>query len=295
MNKPSLTERDLRSLRVFCAVAEAGGFAAAEDRLHLSKASISRHIRDVEQHLGVRLCERGPSGFKLTDAGLVAVDLATHALRSLDHIRAEIDAVRGVTSGTLTIGIAENLMADPQCAVVDALSELARRAPGIRPQVSITTFSNLNQALRERRLDVAIRGMYQRERFFDYQPLFTEIQRVYANPRGATKPPRDLPLAVRSHPFVERALNEHHFKRGAEASSLEAVLMLVGTGNYCGLLPEAYAAMASQRFPLRVVPGSPSYRNVVCAITEASRPMTARTQLFLEILKQLHTAPTEAG
>ncbi len=294
MKQRALTERDLRSLRVFCAVVEAGGFAAAEDRLHLSKASISRHIRDVEEHLGVRLCDRGPSGFKLTDAGFVAVDLATHALRSLDHIKAEIDAVRGVTSGTLTIGMAENLMADPKCAVVDALSELARRAPGIRPQVSITTFSNLNQALRERKLDIAIRGMYQRERFFNYQPLFTEYQRVYAISNGSAKAPRNLPLAIRPHPYVERALNEHHFKRGAEASSLEAVLMLVGTGNYCGILPEAYAAMAGKRYPLQVVPGSPSFRNVVCAITEASRPMTARTMLFLEILKELHAQPAQA-
>lgn len=292
MKQHSLTERDLRSLRVFCSVAEAGGFSAAEDRLHLSKASISRHIRDVEMRLGVRLCYRGPAGFRLTDAGILAQDLATQALRSLDHIKAEIDAIQGVNSGTLTIGIAENLMADPKCAVVDALAELARRAPGIRPQVSITTFSNLNQALRERRLDVAIRGMYQRERFFDYLPLFTEIQRVYASAKGASKSLRNLPLAARPHPFVEAALTEHRFSKGADASSLEAVLLLVSTGNYCGILPEAYARIAKLRFPLRVVPGSPSFQNEVCAITEASRAMTARTALFLEILKELHPVST---
>jgi hypothetical protein len=62
-------ERDLRSLRVFCNVAEAGGLAAAERVLLMSKASISRHVREVEERLGVRLCERGPAGFRLTPEG----------------------------------------------------------------------------------------------------------------------------------------------------------------------------------------------------------------------------------
>src|SRR3546814_10620279 len=95
-----LTERDLKSLRVFCAVAQVGGFSAAERELNMSKASISRHIREIEQQLGVRLCERGPAGFRLTTAGGVALDVSLNALRSLDKIRPEIDAVRGVLSGS---------------------------------------------------------------------------------------------------------------------------------------------------------------------------------------------------
>ena len=57
MLKLDFDERDLRSLRVFCNAAQAGGFAAAEKQLLMSKASISRHIRQVEGRLGVRLCE----------------------------------------------------------------------------------------------------------------------------------------------------------------------------------------------------------------------------------------------
>src|SRR3546814_9747497 len=76
-----LTERDLKSLRVFCAVAQVGGFSAAERELNMSKASISCHIREIEQQLGVRLCERGPAGFRLTTAGGVALDVS----RSEEH------------------------------------------------------------------------------------------------------------------------------------------------------------------------------------------------------------------
>ncbi|KAG1274734.1 hypothetical protein G6F64_015054 [Rhizopus arrhizus] len=52
--RPEFTERDLRSLRIFCAVAQANGFAAAEKQLNMSKASISRHVREVEETLGWR-------------------------------------------------------------------------------------------------------------------------------------------------------------------------------------------------------------------------------------------------
>ena len=135
-------ERDLRSLRVFCNVAEAGGFAAAERVLLMSKASISRHVREVEERLGVRLCERGPAGFRLTPEGEVALKLATTALRSLERIRPEIDAVHGVLSGPLAQLIAQlpqtlpklqerlNFLSAPFKSMSRALEHVQSLAPG---------------------------------------------------------------------------------------------------------------------------------------------------------------------
>ncbi|MBO1928753.1 LysR family transcriptional regulator [Providencia rettgeri] len=45
-----------------------------QKKLNMSKASISRHIREIEEKLGVQLCERGPSGFKLTESGLFVIE-----------------------------------------------------------------------------------------------------------------------------------------------------------------------------------------------------------------------------
>ena len=55
----NLAEADLRLLRIFIAIAESGGLAAAELRLNISRSVISRHLKDLETRLGVRLCERG--------------------------------------------------------------------------------------------------------------------------------------------------------------------------------------------------------------------------------------------
>lgn len=290
MTRLDFNERDLRALRIFCTVAEAGGFAAAEHRLNMSKASISRHIRDVEERLGVRLCERGPAGFKLNAAGVVAVELASNALRSLGRIRPEIDAVRGVLSGTLAVGMTEQLINHQRCRIPEALAELQRRAPGVKPEVVVMTFSNLNQALRERRVEVAVRGMYKKDRFFDYRTLFVETHRVYSLSAGAAPRAAGLPLVYRPHPFVEQAIAEHGFEKGPDAGGLEAIALLVVTGQYAGLLPEHYAGLVDKRYPLRTHPKDPVFENTICAITEASRPLTSRVELFLEILDELHAA-----
>lgn len=64
-----LNERDLRALRIFCVAAQAGGFSAAENKLNMTKTTISRQIKSVEETLGAKLCSRGPQGFELTEAG----------------------------------------------------------------------------------------------------------------------------------------------------------------------------------------------------------------------------------
>ncbi|SFB28612.1 DNA-binding transcriptional regulator, LysR family [Collimonas sp. OK607] len=292
MSQLDFDERDLRSLRIFCTVAEAGGFAAAEQRLNMSKASISRHIRMVEERLGVRLCERGPAGFKLSAAGIVALDLASVALKSLGRIRPEIDSVRGVLSGTLSIGMSEQLLTHPDCRIPEALAELKRRAPDVQPEVVAMTFANLSQALRERRLEVAIRGMYKRDPLFNYRALFVEIHRVYTLADAAQKKGLHtkslLPVVYRPHPFVEQTLAVHGYERGPDAGGLEAIGLLVATGNYAGLLPEHYANMVGHRYVLEALADGPVFHNTICAITEASRPLTRRLELFLDILDELH-------
>ena len=60
---------DLRLLRLFMTIVEAGGFSAAQSELNLSLSTISTHFADLETRLGLRLCRRGRSGFQLTPEG----------------------------------------------------------------------------------------------------------------------------------------------------------------------------------------------------------------------------------
>src|SRR2546430_17528220 len=63
-------EMELRHLRYFVAVAEAGSLTvAAEQKLHTSQPSLSRQIRDLEDEVGAQLLRRSARGIELTPAG----------------------------------------------------------------------------------------------------------------------------------------------------------------------------------------------------------------------------------
>lgn len=295
MIKLDFDEKDLRSLRVFCSVAQAGGFAAAEKQLLMSKASISRHVREVEERLGVQLCERGPAGFRLTPEGEVAVKLASSALRSLERIRPEIDAVHGVLSGCLSIGIGEHATAHADFRFPQALARLRERAPNVTPEISVMTFTELNQALRENRVDIALRGKYVEDGEFRYLPLFKETHRVYVSTQVTEQEGKSLPLVFRMHPYVQQAIDKWGYERGPSAGGLDAIGVLIATGHYQGLLPTHFGNLLAKRYPLRLQADSPAFSHPICAVTNPAHPFTHRAELFLKILEELHEGFAESS
>src|SRR5207253_3331194 len=71
---------ELRHLRYFVAVAEAGSLTvAAEQKLHTSQPSLSRQIRDLEDEVGAQLLKRNARGIELTPAGRAFLDQARSA------------------------------------------------------------------------------------------------------------------------------------------------------------------------------------------------------------------------
>ena len=85
---------ELRHLRYFVAVAEAGSLTVAATRkLHTSQPSLSRQIRDLEGELGTPLLTRRARGVELTPAGRTFLD---HARALLSQAEAASEAARRV-------------------------------------------------------------------------------------------------------------------------------------------------------------------------------------------------------
>lgn len=78
MDEPPI---ELRLLRYFVAVADAGQLTAAAERLGLQQPPLSQQIQGLERRLGLQLFERHPKGVRLTEAGEV---LCREARRLLD-------------------------------------------------------------------------------------------------------------------------------------------------------------------------------------------------------------------
>jgi LysR family transcriptional regulator, hca operon transcriptional activator len=85
---------ELRHLRYFIAVAEAGSLKfAAEKTLHTAQPSLSRQIRDLECEVGAQLLQRSARGIELTAAGRTVLD---HARLSVAQAEAAAESARRI-------------------------------------------------------------------------------------------------------------------------------------------------------------------------------------------------------
>lgn len=97
---------ELRLLRTFKAVAEAGSFTQAASRIHLTQAAVSVHIRQLEEEIGSPLFLRVNKKLFLTETGRALLSHADTILRAHDQAKAEIAAMGGPSRGRLHIGVA---------------------------------------------------------------------------------------------------------------------------------------------------------------------------------------------
>jgi DNA-binding transcriptional LysR family regulator len=102
-----LSDVDLRLLRVFKAVADCGGMAAAELELNVAMSTISRHVKDLETRLGLVLCRRGRAGFSLTPEGEQVYAATDQLLSATDSFRGSIHDLHRSLGGDLHVAVFE--------------------------------------------------------------------------------------------------------------------------------------------------------------------------------------------
>ncbi|HEY3044924.1 MAG TPA: LysR family transcriptional regulator [Vicinamibacterales bacterium] len=144
---------DFRHLRAFIAVAAESSVTRAAEHLHISQPPLSRHIRQLEEELGVRLFVRHRHGVTLTDAGRHLLEKA----RLLDAAASEFFATaRHVTRGDshrVRVGIGWGLWEPINRVRV----ELVRRAQ--HPTIEVIDLycsEEGNERLRDGSLDVIV-------------------------------------------------------------------------------------------------------------------------------------------
>src|SRR6516225_10912099 len=76
---------ELRHLRYFVAVADAGTFTHAAERMYIAQPTLSQQIRRLEEIIGTALLHRRREGVQLTQAGAVLLEHSRSLLSVLDH------------------------------------------------------------------------------------------------------------------------------------------------------------------------------------------------------------------
>ncbi len=240
---------DLRALRTFVAVVENDGFVPAQATLDLALATISEQMKALETRLGVRLCERGRAGFRLSEPGREVYCEAQRLLAAVESFHEAVGGLHGRLEGELRIGLIDNTITDAVSPLPGGLRRFNQRNHNVRIRVRIGPPSELEPKLMDGRLHAVISPIQNRQPDLDFQPLYHELQLLYCgrdHPLFDAKPvTRD---AIRRARVVARGYDSgagleklEGCSTGAVVDNVEAQALLVLTGGYIGFLPRHYA------------------------------------------------------
>jgi LysR family transcriptional regulator, hca operon transcriptional activator len=254
---------ELRHLRYFIAVIEAGTFTLAAERLHTVQPSLSRQIRDLEEFLGVALLERSTRSVKLTEAGEIFLSEARLVLAQAERA---IDRARRAASTQqprLTVGVLQGVEISKLVTVINALHVAF-------PKVELTLQSRSSPELIDELIDRKIDLAFIRPSVQSKKLRLRTVRRegiIAALPAGHSLANRSsMKLSeIRDETFISvphefapvlsetiRALvreKDLDLKWTYEAENVLMALSLIRSAGAVCLLPESYVAM----FPRGVV------------------------------------------
>ncbi|KTC42358.1 LysR family transcriptional regulator [Pseudomonas putida] len=260
-----VSDFDIRLLRIFRSVVECGGFSAAENVLGIGRSAISQQMSDLEQRLGLRLCQRGRAGFSLTEEGREVYHSALQMLGAVESFRTEVNGLHRHLRGELNIGLTDNLVTLPHMRITHALAQLKDRGPDVRIQIRIQPLYS------ERSLLYCAVG----------HPLFyaddAQLDDARLDAQEAIAPTFRLPAEIQAR---YQALN-----CTASASDREGMAFLILTGRYIGYLPDHYATFWVQQGRLRALKAAERFYDLSLSwVTRKGRRPHLVLESFLESL-----------
>lgn len=143
---------DLRKLRYFLGVADAGGFHRAARTLNIAQSALSKQVRELETEVGLKLLDRGPLGISLTIEGQRLVTESREILDRVDRLPMTIAAPKGAIRGSVRIGA-------PASVAAHLFGPLARRLHDLHPEIHlkcITDMAHLMELLSTNELDLGL-------------------------------------------------------------------------------------------------------------------------------------------
>jgi DNA-binding transcriptional LysR family regulator len=301
-----LSDMDLRLLRVFKAVVQCGGMAAAELDLNIGISTISRHVKDLEMRLGLVLCRRGRAGFTLTPEGRTVYEETLVVLSSIEAFRSRIDGIHDRMGGELHIAVFDKTATNPQARIGDAIRQFVDDAPDVALNFHVASINEVERGVIDGSYHVGIIPAHRTSKTLAYTHLFDEQMLLYC---GAEHPLFDAPhtrltwAAIRKHAFAGLGFHSpnmemtHRTKlaRQATAFDQEAIATLVLSGRFLGFLPDHYAESFQRNGLMRAVaPQRFHYECSYVGLTRRSPRPSRAALLFQDCLEAAHAQERSA-
>ncbi|SDE30822.1 DNA-binding transcriptional regulator, LysR family [Limimaricola pyoseonensis] len=283
----------LPALVSFRTVARLGGISAAAAQLGIAKSGVSRHVAQLEDHLGVRLLERGARSVRLTPVGRRLDDRIRSILAEIDVLGDIVAEERAGVTGQVTIA------ATPEFGALVA----ARLFPELRrrhPELSLVMRADYAfEDMQDPGTDLAIRvGRVHDERLVA-KPMGGFCRWLVAAPELAEAAPLRRPADLATRPCLtfrgDRPGATWRFERGPEKVAVDVtgpiavrnfgvLLELARAGQGFGFLPAFMLAEPLARGELvRCLPGWTSPEAPVYLTFRPGSRNIARVAAVLEL------------
>jgi LysR family nitrogen assimilation transcriptional regulator len=275
---------ELRQLRYFVGVSEAGSLLKASGRLHIAQPALGQQIAALEQEVGARLFERSSRGVTLTEAGKVFLEHARLVLTDAERARQAVRDIAAVPRGEVALGLPTTVAL---VATMPILSACRAQLPQVRLKVVEAYSGFLQEWLLAGRLDLALFFGGSPEPGLAKRPLLDE-RVVFVTGTSGRRLPKKLPLAALTDQPLVLPGREHGLRRiieeacaplklslnvVAEIESLGSVKRAAEAGIGSTILPLSSVTeeVASGRLRTAAIDSPHMSRRVICA-TNVTRP-----------------------
>jgi LysR family hca operon transcriptional activator len=258
---------ELRHLRYFVAVADAGSLTvAAEQKLHTSQPSLSRQIRDLEQEVGVQLLNRSAHGIELTSAGKAFLDHARAALLQAEAAKQAALRAAQLARPTFALGF----LSGSEIGLLPEVSRILNdEFPGIDIRLSSDYSPALAKALMRGRLEAAFMRPEQymgdlASRRVRTDPLIFVLPSDHRLAAKVAIAPQEIAnesfiLPSKTAPAVRRAVLEYFGRAGVDFKPAHEVH---NVGHALSMITSTRAVMLLPAYTARLLPESVTTRPV---------------------------------
>jgi DNA-binding transcriptional LysR family regulator len=295
----------LHTLHAMVAAVEEGSLRGGAKRLRLSQPALTKAIRDLELELGTSLLVRNRLGVVPTAQGKVLYEHALRVTRELETATDKIHQLSGRMTGLLSIGAVPLAV---MLLMPETLRTFGREFPDIRLRVSEELYTHQLQRLRKGDVDVAVGGIpggLPSGEFVIESLLETTMEVVVrrGSPRACATSLQELADArwvytgATSEEGYARLLFEANGLSappiGAIVNSTLALLSIVTTGDYVGLMPRQIAAHPVAAAYLSIVPIRE--KGLPLTVGAIARSDSARSPAVRHFIAHLHRAAHQVG
>lgn len=265
----------LSTLQALVAAVEDGSLRSAARRLNVSQPALTKMIRELEIELAAPLLVRTSQGVLPTAQGQVLFERAQKVSKELQAATDQISQLGGQMRGELNIGAVPVAV---MLLIPEALRTFGREFPEIKLRVSEELYIAQLQRLRSGQVDIAVGGIptgLASGEFVTEELMTTTMVVVVRKGSPRAKATRLAQLidakwvytgTSTDTGYAAQLFESHGLQApptGAVVNSTLALLSLVGSGDYVGLLPRQIAQHPLAAAYISIVP-----------IAEAGLPLT---------------------